>query len=769
MKTVFDRLITFQLDYPKRVLTIIAVITVAAMGAASRVQFDFTIENLFPENDPEVDAYFEFREEFEREDDLISLAYDAGDPFSHENLLSTRMLTEAFSNIEGISEVTSLTNVELFEPGEDLVMAAVYKTLPVSQDSLDLLKRRIMNSQLLTDNLVSSDGKTAAFILELDDDVNNHKGREDIIKAMGVIAASTDWKWYEAGIPVLRTRYVQYMLDDYSRFFVPITIVLFGILFLLFRTLRGVLLPFSAVIIADFWSLGIMGALGLTINIVTYIVPTLVLIIGVADSIHILTKFHEELIKGYDKREAIQHTVQKIGSAIMLTSVTTAVGFLSLVSTNITMIREFGAIVAVAVIFAFIVSITFIPAMLMILKMPSEARLQRVTRSFRHRFLQWVVSVNNRRQTSIVIVSLLLVLTFIFYAMKVDPHSSLMEDLTSGNRLYDDMTFMEERMGSVFPFEVIVTASSDEGPLEDGIKAPKTLHEIAKLQDKLSSFPEIGKIISAVNYLKEMNQAFHAGDTAFYAIPASREMVAQYIFLQEEQFETLANFDYSSTRLAGRIADVDSRRAQEIADEVMLWCAKNLPPSLDVKLTGTTLMALKINQYLVINLVVSFLIAFGVIFVSMLVLFRSVKLAAISMIPNFIPLLFMAGVMGFFHIKLRPTTAMTFAIAFGIAVDDTIHYLARFRQELFAQGGHYRKANEFTLLTTGKAIISTSLILSAGFLIMVSSNFLPSRDFGFLSAVTMLGALLGDLFFLPAVLTLVKPRIPHFRRSRSEE
>ncbi len=769
MKTVLDRLITFQLDYPKRVLTIIAIITAAAMGTASRVQFDFTIENLFPENDPEVDAYFEFREEFEREDDLISLAYDAGDPFSRENLLSTRMLTEAFSKIEGISEVTSLTNVELFEPGENLVMAAVYRTVPGTQDSLDLLKGRVMSSQLLTDNLVSSDGKTAAFILELDDDVNNHEGRERVIKVMGEISASTAWKWYEAGIPILRTRYVQYMLDDYGRFFVPVTIVLFGILFLLFRTLRGVLLPFSAVLIADFWALGIMGALGLTINIVTYIVPTLVLIIGVADSIHILVKFHEELIRGRDKREAIRITVQKIGSAIMLTSVTTSVGFLSLVSTNITMIREFGAIVAVAVIFAFIVSITFIPAMLVILKMPSEAKLQRVTRSLRHRFLKWVVSMNNRHQTPIVVVSSLLVFTFIFYAMKIDPHSSLMEDLTSGNRLYDDMTFMEERMGSVLPFEVIITASSDDGPMEDGIKAPENLHAIAKLQEKLSSFPEIGKTISAVDYLKEMNQAFHESDPAFYAIPASREMVAQYIFLQEEQFETLANFDYSSARLAGRIADVTSRRAQEITDEVMLWCKKNLPSSLDVRLTGTTLMALKINQYLVTNLVVSFLIAFGVIFVSMWVLFRSVKLAAISMIPNFIPLLFMAGVMGFFHIKLRPTTAMTFAIAFGIAVDDTIHYLARFRQELFAHGGHYREANELTLLTTGKAIISTSLILSAGFLIMVSSNFLPSRDFGFLSAVTMLGALLGDLFFLPAVLTLVKPKIPHFYRSRSEE
>ena len=765
MKSVLDRLVSFQLNHPWRVLALVAAISVAAIAGASRVQFDFTIENLFPEDDPEVDAYFEFREEFEREDDLISLAYDSGDPFSYDNLATARRVSSALSEIEGVVEVTSLTNVELFEPGEDLILAPVYGTIPTSQASLDSLKSRIMASSLLTDNLVSSDGMTAAILLELDDTVNNHEGREKIVDQITEITATTDWKWYEAGIPVLRTRYVQYMLEDYGRFFVPVTIVLFGILFLLFRTIRGVLLPFAAVLIADFWALGLMGALGLTINIVTYLVPTLVLIIGVADSIHILVKFHEELVHGREKREAIERTVRKIGAAIMLTSITTAIGFLSLVSTNITMIRQFGAIVAVAVILAFVVSITFIPAVLMILNMPSETRLKRVTGSFRHRFLEWVVRVNNRRQSSIIVISSLLVLTFVFYAMKVDPHSALMEDLTSGNKLYDDMTFMEERMGSVLPLEVIVTANSADGPVEDGIKEPKTLHAIAKLQEKLSTIPEVGKTISAVDYLREMNQAFHEGDPGYYLIPETKEMAAQYIFLQEQEFETLTNFDYSSARLSGRIADVTSLRAQQITDEVQQWCSDNLPSSLEVRLTGTTLMALKINQYLVTNLVVSFLIAFVVIFFSMWVLFRSVKLAAVSMIPNFIPLLLMAGVMGFFEIKLRPTTAMTFAIAFGIAVDDTIHYLARFRQELFAHGGHYREANEQTLLTTGKAIVSTSLILSAGFFIMVSSNFLPSRDFGFLSAMTMLGALLGDLFFLPAVLALVRPKIPRFHRS----
>lgn len=767
LKTLFERFIIFQLDHPWRVLAVLSAITLSAMASASRVQFDFTIENLFPENDPEVDAYFEFREEFEREDDLISLAYDAGDPFSRRNLLTTQEVTEALAQIDGIGEVTSLTNVELFGQGEDLVLSPVYEAIPSREDSLEILRKRVLGSPLLVDNLVSTDGRTAAILLELDDDYNNHRDREAILEAIGTVTSRTDWTWHEAGIPVLRTRYVQYMLEDYGRFFVPVTIVLFGILFILFRTVRGMLLPFTAVLMADFWAVGIMGALGVTINIVTYIVPTMVLIIGVADSIHILVKFHEELIHGSDKRDAVKHTIEKIGAAIMLTSVTTAVGFLSLMSTNIIMIRQFGAMVAVAVILAFLVSITFVPAMLMILKMPSEARLKRVTSSFRHRLLTWVIGVNNRRQTPIIVISSLLILTFIFYASKVDPHSSLMEDLTSGNRLYDDMTFMEERMGSVLPLEVIVTVRSEGSAVEDGIKSPETLHGIAELQAHLVTVPEIGKTISVVDYLREMNQAFHEGDPSFHTIPSSRELVAQYIFLHEEEFETLASFDYSSTRLAGRIHDVTSRRAEEITDEVMAWCQTNLPPDLDVRLTGTTLMALKINQYLVKNLVVSFLIAFGVIFVSMWVLFRSVKLASISMIPNFIPLLFMAGIMGLFHIKLRPTTAMTFAIAFGIAVDDTIHYLARFRQELFAHDGHYREANEWTLITTGKAIVSTSMILCAGFLIMVTSNFLPSRDFGFLSAVTMLGALLGDLFFLPAVLTLVRPKIPGLRHMYS--
>ena len=765
MKLALDKVISFQLDHPIRILFIITVITVGSMLVSTRVQFDFTVENLFPDNDPEVDAYFKFQEEFEREDNLIYLAYDSEDPFSRSNLLTTNLLTNELNDLKGVVKVTSLTNIELFQPEEDLVLSPVYKTIPTSKDSLLFLKNRIMSSPLIIDNLISSDGSIATILLELVDEINNHDGREKIVNKIGEITSKTDWRWYEAGVPILRTRYVQYMLNDFTRFLFPVSFVLFGALFLLFRNISGMLLPFVAVFITVLWVLGIMGAIGLTINIVTYIVPTLVLIIGVADSIHIMLKFQENLLNGNSKRESIRITIRKIGGAIMLTSITTAIGFLSLISTNIIMIRQFGAIVCVSVILAFVVSITFIPSMLMILETPTQKSLKSVSKNLRNRFLKWTVKLNNYHQKSIIFLSLILIFIFLFYAFKVDPHSSLMEDLSKGNELYDDMIFMEKKMGSVMPFEVIATVNNKGAPFENGIKDPQTLHAIAKLQDKLSTIPEIGKMISVIDYLREINQAFNKGDKEFYSIPKTKEMVSQYIFLQEEQFETLVNFDYSSARLTGRISDITSQRAKEIKNEIIQWGRENLPSYLDIQLTGTTLMGLKINQYLVTNLVVSFLIAFGVIFISMLLLFKSVKIAIISMIPNFIPLLLMAGVMGYYNIKLRPTTAMTFAIAYGIAVDDTIHFLVRFRQELFSHKGHYREANEKTLLTTGKAIISTSFILSAGFLVMVTSNFLPSRDFGFLAAVTMFGALLADLFFLPAILTLTRPKMSDIKSS----
>jgi hypothetical protein len=259
--------------------------------------------------------------------------------------------------------------------------------------------------------------------------------------------------------------------------------------------------------------------------------------------------------------------------------------------------------------------------------------------------------------------------------------------------------------------------------------------------------------------MKEIHRAMNEGDPAYYKIPESREMIAQYMLLYESEFESLINIDYTKLRIAIQIKDIDSRRSTEMENEINNYILSIVPKGLTVEVTGTAFIALRTNNYLVQNLAGSFLIAFGVITILMAFLFRSVKMALISVLPNIIPMMIMAAVLGFFQIPLRPSTAMTFAIAFGIAIDDTLHYLTRYRMELAEADRHYRQANDATLMGTGIAMMSTTTILVSGFFVLTLSEFTPTIQFGALSAITILSALVADLTFLPALLSLVKPKI----------
>jgi len=249
------------------------------------------------------------------------------------------------------------------------------------------------------------------------------------------------------------------------------------------------------------------------------------------------------------------------------------------------------------------------------------------------------------------------------------------------------------------------------------------------------------------DYIKEFNRAMNDGNNEFYRIPQSRSAIAQTILIYGDEFNSLVNFDYTKARISGRVKDIDSRRAAEIKNNINNYIMIHMPDYMDIEITGTTFLALATNDQLVHNLTTSFMAAFVLITIVMIFLFRSVPITLISIIPNIIPMLAMAAIMGYFDILLRPPTAMTFAVAFGIAVDDTIHFLIRYRMELPALGWHYRDAND----TTG--------ILVAGFLVLIFSSFRPTADFGLLAAATIFVALICDLTFLPALLGLIKPKI----------
>lgn len=753
MRKIFNRIISLQILYPFRFLIVISLITIFSIIQLFFLKFDFTIENLFPENDQEVEQYYSFRDEFGREDNIISLTYNCDDPFLLKNYLENKKITQNLSKINGISNILSISNL-----GIELNISET--NLPdenLTQKQLDEIRNYIFKYSIFTNNLISEDGTITSIILEIDESFNDHPGRLKIMKDIENIIDNSNWDWYETGIPVLRTKYVQYMIGDFIKFFPPVTIILLLVLYIMFKSMKIVLLPILTVFISVIWILGLMSLFDFSINIITYIVPTLVMIVGVADSVHILIKYNQDIKISNNTKISIKKTIQGIGNAILLTSLTTSIGFLSLLSTNIVMIKEFGFLVAIGVLIAFLVSIFLIPPLLILMDNTYPLKTKSSKKGIRYYILKQIVEVNKNHHLIILIISSIFIALFIYFASKVESNSALLDDLSSGNELFDDMKFTEENMGAVFPFEVIITAKDEKNNfIENGIANSRIIVFVDKIQKKINSIPEIRKTISVVDYLDIIHDNFNEEfEEKSYL---NDELIFQYFVLNEDIFQNLINFEYSKTRISARIKDINSTRAKEIVKEINEWKSENIPDDIQISLTGTTLMALKVNDYLVNNLIISFLIAFGVIFVSMGFLFKSLKLAIFSMIPNLIPILFMAAIMGIFDIKLRPTTAMTFAIAFGIAVDDTIHYMVRFRQELSMNNGNFIEANSETIFSTGNAIISTSLILGCGFLVMVSSNFLPSRDFGFLSAITMFGAIIGDLFFLPTMLRLIKPK-----------
>lgn len=750
-----NKLIKVILNHPKVILSILAAITLVLGTFLPKVKMDFSIEQLFSQNDPVINRFLNFREEFDGVDNRIFLLYESDDPFSYKNLELNKKMVYAFENIEGVSKVTSLTNIELFTEGGEYLLSPVYENIPKSIDSLNIAKERILSSDLLKNYLISEDGKVAAILIEVSDSFNEHESRESIVKQIDELQLGTDWTWHQTGLPIIRTRYVQYMIADNITFLIPVLSMLILLLSLLFRSLVGLVLPLIVVLLTIIWTLGFMTATGITINIISYIIPTLLMVVGISDSVHFLVKYYKTLHLLGDKREALTQSLQKIGTAIFLTSITTAIGFGALSMVNIEIVKEFGIFTAMGVFFAFIITVLFIPSTLMLLGKTPKTKLEAYSRGYRVKIVKKLITIVRGHPKKIIFTGITITIIGFFGALQINPHSKLLDDLRPGNTLLEDMRLAEDRMGSVLPVEIIITVDENEN-FQD-IQDVAVISFTDELASYISKIPEIGKVVSVSDYLKAINQAMNDGDKSFYQVPLSREIISQYMLLYDSEFNSLINSDLTKLRIASQIKDIDSRRSAEIEKELNTYIASVIPEGITAEVTGTAFLALRTNNYLVKNLLGSFLVALIIITFLMIVLFRSVKMAFISILPNIIPMMVMAAVLGFLQIPLRPATAMTFAVAFGIAVDDTLHYLIRYRMELSKQ--HYRQANDSTMLGTGIAMMSTTAILSAGFLVLILSQFTPTVEFGMLSVITIVTALIGDLTFLPALLSQIKPRI----------
>ena len=587
------------------------------------------------------------------------------------------------------------------------------------------------------------------MLIDLENDVIGQDARTKVVNQLEKVMNSVDWEWHEAGIPILRTRYIQFMNRERA-IFLPISfLVAMIVLFFIFRQLKSILIPLIAISTVLIWVAGIMAYLGISINVVSYLTFNLLMIIGASNAIHLLMKYHEGLSLGLNQRDSLDRVIKKIGGALFLTSFTTAVGFCSLGFTNIKVTQQFGLLVGFGVILMFILTIIIMPIILNYIRPPDTEHIDRLIRGGQFLAADRLNAWNQKNPVPILTVSAVLFIGAVFGLFRIDYNASVLEDLKPGNPLFDDLQYVEQKMGGTLPLEVIIDTKTENGSLQPGF-----LEIIQKFKKKILKTPEINTAVTPGDYLMLANEEWGGG---VRKLPETEDDALSFT-VDFDRVQLLLNDDYSKTRISCRISDLPFDRGMQIRDEILTAGKALFGDNVVITVTGSTLLALSTGRHLVKNLTTSFIIAFVIIFLSIVFLFKSFRLSLLAILPNIIPLMIAGGLMGYLGIKLRPSTAMTFSIALGIAVDNTIHFLARFRQE-FKESGNYEKAVSETLLTTGKAIISTGVILSLGFFVLYFSEFVPNHEFGLLATIIIITAVCGSLILLPVLILQVKPTL----------
>jgi len=749
---ILDLLSRLVLSRPRTLLGIAAVITALLGYHVQKLKVDFSIEQLFPEHDPDRQVYYDFREDFALDDDVFLMVYETDDPLSSDNLALLQGLTEDLEYMEGVEEVISLANIERMYQEDGVLTVDYYFPEGLTGEEIAARKTELLDHPLYRSVVISEDGTLAGIMVNVSDDYNTHTAREQVIGEIDSLRADIPWTWHDAGLPIIRTRYVQTMNRERSIFLPTATIIALIMLYAMFRQRRAIAFPLVAIGVTLTWVAGLMALAHITINIVSYLAFNLLLIVGTSAAIHIMVKYYEQLNKGLLHREALAEVLRKIGAALFLTSFTTATGFFSLITTNVRIVQEFGVVMALGVMLLFVLTITIIPALLLLTPPPKPEAVARQAAGTRLKAARKLSQWNESHPKIVLTVSGVVLLAALIGISRINTNAAILEDLRPGNKVYDDLQFIEERMGNTLPLEIVFDTGSP-----DGITRPENLRRLGALQTYVGTIPEVGTTMSISDHIGLLNQAFGSGERR---IPDAEEEIIDLLALYDtESIEALVDFSYSKGRISARVRNINSEQGDRIRTAIQTWAQEHIPPDQEVIVTGTTLLALKTNDHLVQNLAYSFVLAFVVIFISMMLLFRSFRLAAIAILPNVLPLLVAGGFMGLTGIKLRPTTAMTFAIAFGIAVDNTIHILARFRQEFRHSQGHYRPALRETLLTTGKAVISTTAVLFLGFTVLLFSDFVPQFHFGALASLILLIALLASVTLLPVLITLARPKL----------
>ena len=744
------------------------------------LRFDFSPQTLFDRTSEKARVWEKYRAEYGADDHMLMLLVQGdlrrAQPWRALAEIEARVVAEV-PTISWTHSLLSLPVPQAPEPGR-VVIAPLAPDVPSTDAEAAALAEQARAHPLLRDTLISRDASVACLLMKADDDVVRLAEVKPVVEALRAIAADAarDHEGVQTwllGPHAYRTTVVSVMVREELRFAPLTACVLALVLLILFRSPAGVMIPLFSVGLGALWTLGAMALAGQHINIINTITATLVLVIGVADAIHMMTRYGQERRRGQDRPAATRLAVVHVGAACLLTSVTTAVGFLTLLSAHLPILRSFGFFAALGVMITFTFTIVFVPWALTrskrdpVVRDP-EAGLEAGERATPlGRFLSAQAAGVQRHPRRVVVLGLLLAAGFAFGIRGATVDNFIMEYVPRDDPILDAHHLLEDKLAGVVYLDVLLEARGEgETPWHE----PDLLARAGRAQASILAEEGVQAATSILGLLRELRWVQRGGAASGEprdVLPGSRAEVASLLLLAEmaDGETTLAthlDHDRRVLRMTTRTADVGARAYMALERRMHATLTRAFTgsdPPIHVTITGTSQVGYGGIASLVRDLLTSLVWAFGLIFVTIAILFRSIRLAALAMVPNVLPIVVVLGTMGWLGLHLETLSAMVFSIGLGIAVDDTIHYLARYCAEVRA-GHSPEEAVRITTERTGRAIVYTSLVLLIGFGVLYTSAFPPNRSFAVLAGGVIASALAADLWLLPALLLVFRPKVP---------
>lgn len=796
----FARLGGWCFDHRWLVLLFCGLAIAGIDSLAKRARVDNSYEAFFAPDDPSYKDYLAYRDDF-GSDEVSYLMYEPADPASTPNgvfdlaiMEQVAKLTEAIEDeVPFLYEVTSLTNAELVTPTEDgLAIRKLWRDFPHTQAAMEEARAIFLSKPLYVGGIVTPDSRYGAISIDMDrtstdsievlrvdpdggDGLSNLYPQATFDKIDEILARPeyADLHFYHSGDVPMNAVYNR-IIEVESDWLKNVSMGVIGVLLLVcLRSFVGVLAPLAIVYFAVLATIAFIAACGWKLDMMFGQVPNLIVTVGVAEAVHILIEFRNYFHQLRDRRAALVKTLYLVGAPCLLTSMTTAVGFLALQVSPVLTLSHLAVYSAFGVVAAFLFTMTLLPALLSFgPRIPSERALERAAKAKQsaglERALTALAAWNVRNRRSILAVFAAISIFAAIGVARLDVDTNWLDDFSERVPLKHATRKIDDVMGGMSNLVYLF----DSG-VEDGIRNPAFLREIERLQRLAEQNPDlVRKAYSIVDIVKDLNQAFHEGDPAYYAIPDDRELVSQLLLLYEssggDEVQEWATSDYSRANLELRLSIEPISHTAELVSGLDEAIAAKPIEGATISLTGIGALWLELLDYMVQSQIQSFLYAFVLIGLMMCFIFRSLKTGLISMVPNVWPVLLTLGAMGWLGIPLDYNKIMIATVALGIAVDDTIHFVSRYHHE-FQQSGSYSEALTAAMNDVGRAVFITSLILVMGFLVNTLSVLDALAKSGILLATTIATALVADLFFTPALVLTLKPFGPESQRAIPEE